>query len=66
MIVHVSSREKNAVCTILGPDATALRGTDEGLDATNWTGELPLAGDYSIWLSPTRGNATYKWRLTIR
>lgn len=66
MIVHVSSREKNAVFTILGPDATALEGTDEGLDATDWTGELPLSGDYSIWLSPTRGNATYTLEVTIR
>ena len=66
MIVHVSSREKNAAFTILGPDATALQGTDEGLDATDWTGELPLSGDYSIWVSPTRGNATYTLEVTIR
>ena len=66
MIVHVSSREKNAVFTILGPDATALQGTDAGLDATDWTGELPLSGDYSIWVSPTRGNATYTLEVTIR
>ena len=66
MIVHLTSREKNAVFTILGPDATALQGTDEGLDATDWTGELPLSGDYSIWVSPTRGNATYTLEVTIR
>ncbi len=66
MIVHLSSREKNTVFTILGPDATALQGTDEGLDATDWTGELPLSGDYSIWVSPTRGNATYTLEVTIR
>lgn len=66
MIVHISSREKNAVFTILGPDATALQGTDEGLDATDWTGDLPLSGDYSIWVSPTRGNATYTLEVTIR
>lgn len=66
MIVHVTSREKNAVFTILGPDATALEGTDEGLDATDWSGELPLSGDYSIWVSPTRGNATYTLEVTIR
>jgi len=66
MIVHATSREKNAVFTILGPDGTALEGTDEGLDATDWTGELPLSGDYSIWVSPTRGNATYTLEVTIR
>jgi hypothetical protein len=66
MIVHISSREKNAIFTILGPDATALDGTDEGLDATDWTGELLLSGDYTIWVSPTRGNATYTLEVTIR
>jgi len=66
MIVHVSSREKNAVFTILGPDGTALEGTEEGLDTTDWTGDLPLSGDYSIWVSPTRGNATYTLEVTIR
>jgi hypothetical protein len=66
MIVHITSREKNAIFSILGPDATALQGTDEGLDATDWTGELPLSGDYSIWVSPTRGNATYTLEVTIR
>ena len=66
MIVHISSREKNAVFTILGPDATALEGTEEGTDATDWTGELPMSGDYSIWVGPTRGNATYTLEVTIR
>src|SRR5687768_10887543 len=32
MIVHIASREKNAVFTILDPGGTALEGTDEGLD----------------------------------
>ena len=66
MIVHVTSREKNAVFTILGPDATALEGAEEGTDATDWTGTLPLNGDYSIWVGPTRGNATYTLEVTIR
>ena len=66
MIVHITSREKNAVFTILGPDTTALEGTEEGADAADWTGELPLSGDYSIWVGPTRGNATYTLEVTIR
>jgi hypothetical protein len=66
MIVHITSREKNAVFTILDPSGTALAGTDEGSDAMDWTGELPLSGDYSIWVSPTRGNATYTLEVTIR
>jgi hypothetical protein len=66
MIVHITSREQNSVFTILGPDATALPGTDEGLDAKDWKGALPLNGDYSIWVSPSRGNATYTLEVTIR
>jgi hypothetical protein len=66
MIVHITSREKNAVFAILGPDATALEGAEEGTDATDWTGTLPVNGDYSIWVSPSRGNATYTLEVTIR
>jgi len=67
MIVHITAREKNAVFTILGPNGTALEGgTEEVVDATDWTGELPLSGDYSIWVSPSRGNATYTLEVTIR
>jgi len=66
MIVHVTSPAKNAVFTILDPGGTALEGTDEGLDAMDWTGELPLSGDYSIRVSPTRGNSTYTLEITIR
>ncbi|MGH9906476.1 MAG: hypothetical protein ACRD8U_12950 [Pyrinomonadaceae bacterium] len=66
MIVHITSREKNAVFTILDPQATALPGTEEGVDAADWSGELPHSGDYSIWVSPTRGNATYTLEVTIR
>ena len=66
MIVHITSREKNAVFTVLAPNGTAQEGTEEGVDATDWTGELPLSGDYSIWVSPIRGNATYTLEVTIR
>jgi len=66
MIIHITSRENNTVFAILGPDATALNGAEEGADATDWTGTLPLNGDYSIWVGPTRGNATYTLEVTIR
>jgi hypothetical protein len=66
MIVHISSLEKNAVFVILGPDGTALEGAEEGADATDWTGTLPSSGDFSIWVGPTRGNATYTLEVTIR
>lgn len=66
MIVHITSREKNAVFAILGPDGSALQGAEEGTDATDWTGTLPMSGDFSIWVGPTRGNATYTLEVTIR
>ncbi len=66
MIVHITSRENNAVFVILGPNGTALDGAEEGTDTKDWTGQLPLSGDYSIWVGPTRGNATYTLEVTIR
>ena len=66
MIVHVTSREKNAVFAILGPDGTALPGAEEGTDATDWSGTLSMSGDFSIWVGPTRGNAAYTLEVTIR
>jgi hypothetical protein len=66
MIVHLTSREKNAVFTILDPNANAVPGTEEGADTTDWTGELPLSGNYAIWVGPTRGNASYTLEITIR
>ena len=66
MIVHISSLEKNAVFAILSPDGTALEGAEEGADATDWSGTLPGSGDFSIWVGPTRGNATYTLEVTIR
>jgi len=66
MIVHITSREKNAVFAILDPNGTALDGAEEGTDATDWTGRLPSTGDYSIWVGGTRGNASYTLEVTIR
>ena len=66
MIVHITSLEKNAVFRISGPDGGELPGAEDGSDASDWTGELPANGDYSIWVSPTRGNATYTLEVTIR
>ena len=66
MIVHITSLEKNAVFRISAPDGSELPGAEYGADASDWTGELPSNGDYSIWVSPTRGNATYTLEVTIR
>ena len=66
MIVHITSIEKNAVFSIAGPDGSVLPGAEEEADASDWTGELTMNGDYSISVSPTRGNATYTLEVTIR
>ena len=67
MTVHITSVERNAVLTIFAPGGRkALRGTEEGLDAKDWSGRLPRSGDYAISVGPTRGNATYTLEVTIR
>lgn len=66
MTVHITSREKNAVFAIVGPGGVPLDGAEEDADTMDWTGELPVSGDYSIIVSPTRGNATYTLEVTIR
>jgi len=66
MIVHITSLEKNAVFYVVGPDGGALAGAEDGADVSDWKGALPTSGDYSIVVSPTRGNATYTLEITIR
>ena len=66
IILHITSRVKNAVFAILDPNGTALDGAEEGTDAMDWTGTLPSTGDYSIWVGGTRGNASYTLEVTIR
>jgi hypothetical protein len=80
MVVSVTALEKNAAFAIYQPgykagkDAdglleikgTALKGAAEGEDATAWKGDLPKSGQYLILMGPTRGNATYKLKITIR
>ncbi|GAC1398849.1 MAG: hypothetical protein NVSMB56_13820 [Pyrinomonadaceae bacterium] len=66
MIVHITSREKNAVFQIFDPQGHALQGAEEGTDAMDWTGELPRSGDYTIVVGGTRGNASYTLEVAIR
>src|ERR1700752_1684745 len=66
MIVHITSLEKNAVFRIADPSGTDLPGAEEESDTMDFEGPLPRSGDYSIWVSPTRGNATYTLEVTIR
>ena len=66
MIVHVTALEKNALFYIVGPDGSMLPGAEGDADVTDWEGQLPDSGDYSIYVSPSRGNATYTLEVTIR
>jgi hypothetical protein len=79
MAVSITAVEKNAAVAIyqpgytVGQDAdgilevkgTALPGASEMDDATAWKMELPGTGRYLIVVSPTRGNATYKLKVSI-
>ncbi|HEY7913396.1 MAG TPA: hypothetical protein VIG62_15895 [Blastocatellia bacterium] len=67
MTVRVTSLEENAVFQIYEPGGKkALKGAGETDDATNWSGELPVSGDYRIVVGPTRGNASYKLEVNIK
>jgi type II secretory pathway pseudopilin PulG len=64
--VGISSIENNAVFQIKGPDGAELGGAQSGDDTRNWSGKLPRSGDYRIVVGGTRGNATYKLKVSIR
>jgi hypothetical protein len=66
MIVHISSLEDNAVFQVYEPGLEqTLDGAGEGDDATDWSGELPVDGDYTIVVGGTRGNASYRLEVMI-
>ncbi len=62
MTLHITSTEDNAVFDVVPPGG----GSALAQEVTDWTGELPGAGDYTIVVGPTRGNATYTLRVTVR
>jgi hypothetical protein len=67
MTVRVTSLEDNAVFQIYEPGGKkALKGAGEMDDATNWSGELAVSGDYHIVVGPTRVNASYKLEVNIK
>jgi hypothetical protein len=80
MAVSLTALEKNAAFTIYQPgyktgrDADGileikggtLRGAGEGDDAVSWQGDLPSSGNYLILVGPTRGNAAYKLKISIK
>jgi hypothetical protein len=79
MGLRITALEDNAVFQLYAPGAvlrevdggvevagTALPGAGEGEDARAWDGRLPASGDYLIVVGGTRGNATYRLRVTVR
>jgi hypothetical protein len=80
MEVSITAEEKNAAITIYQPGYKAdkdadgileikgatLKGAGEGEDATTWKGDLPASGKYLILVGPTRGNASYQLKISIR
>ena len=78
MEVSISALEDNAVFAIFKPGSTAtvkdgfteitgeaVSKASETDDAKTWKGTLPTSGKYLIVVGGTRGNATYKLKVTI-
>jgi hypothetical protein len=79
LTVTLTAPDDNAVFQIYEPGTTigrdndgllefhgkALRGTDEGEDATRWRGQLKRPGVYLIVIGSTRGNAKYSMDVKI-
>lgn len=61
MNVSITSLEKNAVFDIKDPNGKILK-----QEVTNWSGVLPATGDYQIVVGGTRGNASYRLRVSVR
>jgi hypothetical protein len=63
MLVHVTSKSRNAVMHVLAPDGTSLAS-----DTTShtWSGKLPQDGDYRMVVRATKGVATYKLEVKVR
>jgi len=80
LAVSLSALEHNAVFAIYPPGyavtsgedgctdikGASLAGAGESEAATTWEGLLPVSGKYLIVVGGTRGNATYKLKITIR
>ena len=61
MSVKITSLEDNAVFQVVG-DGGALSKPEQ----RQWSGTLPIKGDYLIEVGPTRGNATFDLTVEIR
>ncbi|MCA1558132.1 MAG: hypothetical protein LC731_06285 [Acidobacteria bacterium] len=61
MTLRITSTEDNAVFDVQQPGGQSL-----ATEVTEWSGQLPSAGDYTIIVGGTRGNATYRLEVTVR
>ena len=61
MTVKINSAENNAVFCVVG-DGGSLSPHEQ----TNWSGTLPIKGDYVIEVSTTRGGASFDLSVDIR
>jgi hypothetical protein len=57
--------------TVPSPDGpvvlgTALKGTEEGRDAAEWSGRLPATGPYLLVLGTSRGGGEYAVHVEVR
>ncbi|MES1242996.1 MAG: hypothetical protein ABUT39_15375 [Acidobacteriota bacterium] len=60
MTVQLTSPEKNAAFEIMIDDYSVT------CRATEWTGELPVDGQYRVYVLSTKGTASYKLDVAIR
>jgi len=66
MSVKITSEEDNAVFQVFLPgEEEALAGAGDGDDAKDWSGELPRDAEYVIVVGGTRGNASYRLKVSI-
>lgn len=61
MTVSITSLENNAVFDIIAPNQRAIK-----QESTSGSFTLPRTGDYRVIVGGTRGNATYKLKVSIK
>jgi hypothetical protein len=78
-VTQMDSGEGNIVLQIYQPpwriistpdgptiNGKALDGAEEGRDASNWAGRLPMTGSYLLVLGTSRGGGNYSLRVDVR
>lgn len=67
MSVNLTAIESNAAFSIYAPKSeTPIPGTEEENDVASWSGAISTSGAYRIVVGGTRGNATYKLRVSVK